>query len=59
MGKIKYMNVGSFEQVLYSKRWLGKSGKNAINIAYPYLYCFHTYIFIGILGMLCVEFICY
>jgi hypothetical protein len=50
---------GIFEQVFYSERWLGKFEKNAIDIACPYLYGFHTYISIGILQMLCVEFIYY
>jgi hypothetical protein len=48
---------GSSEQVLCNKRWLGKFEENAIDIACPYFYFLHTYIFIEIPGMLCIEFI--
>ncbi len=41
--------LGSFEQVLYSGRFLGRFKEDAIDIACPFLCHLHTYIFVGIL----------
>jgi hypothetical protein len=46
---------GTFRQVLCSGRVLGRFEKEAANIACPYLYCLHTYIYVAILGIMCVE----
>jgi hypothetical protein len=55
--RLNSLMLRSSEQVFYNGRFLGRSEEDIADITCPYLCCFHTYSFVGILGMLCVRFI--